>query len=156
MTPAALANKLWSTRRGVSLLLVVMMMAVAVLLYAILTSTSHRAQVVNYGSAVYTPDKLSYCPGETLAYNVHVKVSEEDLPALVHVVEAWRREIDGLTLQTTSRAYDLPLVRPSDIRTVAHRVVPDLAPGAYWLDHVSRNGSVEGYTVGPVTIEDCT
>lgn len=155
MTPAMLAHKIWTTRRGVGLLLTAMMLAVGVLLYIILASVPQRAQVVDYGSAVYTPDKPSYCPGDTMTYHVRVVVRSEDLPALLRVVEAWHREADGITLQSTARTFELPLVRPVDVQTVARRAVPDLAPGVYWLDHVSQNGSVAGYTVGPVTIEDC-
>ena len=153
MTPTALVQKMWTTRRGVGLLITAMMLAIMALLYAILLNIDYRPQIVNYGSAVYAPGQPAYCAGETKTYDEQVTVRPDDLPALLHVVEAWRRDADGVTLQTTAVSYELPLVRPVDIRRTARRTVPDLPPGAYWLDHVSQNGETTGYTVGPVTIQ---
>lgn len=155
MTPAILANKLWSTRRGVGLLIAALMVTMALLLYAILMDTQRRAVVVSYGSAVYAPDREMYCPGEEMRFPVQVEVTANELPTIAHVVEAWRRDKDGLTLQTTTRVYELPLVRPIEIRTTALRLIPDLSAGVYWFDHVSINGRADAYTVGPVKILDC-
>ena len=154
MTPAVLAHKIWTTRRGVGLLISAMMLAVLALTYAILVNADHR-QVVSYGSVVYAPTPASVCPGDSITYPVEVTVTADDLPALSRVVEAWRRDADGVTLQTTARVYELPLVRPVTVRTTARRTAPNLPAGVYWLDHVSQNGKTTGYTVGPVTILDC-
>ncbi len=155
MTPVTIARTLWTTRRGVGLLIVTMMAAVALLLYAILLDVQSRPVVVEYGSAIYAPDKAAYCPGEEMRFPVEVLVLAHELPSIAHVVEAWRREADGVTLQTTARSYELPLVRPVEVRTTARRLIPDLPAGVYWLDHVSVNGREDAYTVGPVVIEEC-
>lgn len=155
MTTIMLARRVWSTRRGMGLLIGAMMLVTMALLYMILSNVSQRPEVVRYGSVVIAPDQPVLCPGETLTYPVSVTVLESDLPVLLHVVEAWHRESDGLTLQSTARSYELPILRPVDVQATARRVTPDLAPGVYWLDHVSVNGTTEAYTVGPVEIRPC-
>ena len=90
-----------------------------------------------------------------MTYPVSVVVLEHELPVVIDVAEAWYREADGITLQSTGRSYQLPVLRPVNVQTMARRTVPDLAPGVYWLDHISENGRVESYTVGPVTIKNC-
>ena len=155
MTPAVLARKIWTTRRGVGLLIAAMMLATTVLLYMIALDITQQAEIVSYGSRIITPHEAAYCPGETMTYDVAVSVSANDLPIILHVVEAWYRAADGITLQSTARVYELPILRPVNVQAVARRTVPDLPPGVYWLDHVSQNGKIEGYTVGPVEIMSC-
>lgn len=152
MTTAMLAQRLWTTRRGVGALVGLLMVVIGLLLYAILTMAP--AQVVEYGSQVIQPERSTYCPGETMRYQVTVTVLGEDLPVIWHVVEAWQRNSD-VVLQSTTVSYEIPLVRPLDIKTTAQRAVPDLSPGVYWLNHVAQNGETTAYTVGPVTIQDC-
>jgi hypothetical protein len=158
MTPTTLARKaahtMWTTRRGVGILVGLLMVIIGLLLYAIITSGP--AQVVEYGSTVIAPDQGAYCPGETMTYPVTVSVFEHDLPVTLEVNEVWWRERDGLTLQSTARVYKLPLLRPVNVQATARRTVPDLEPGVYWFDHISENGRTEAYTVGPVTIKECS
>lgn len=155
MTTTTLVRRIWSTRRGIGLLIAAMMLATMALLYMILDNVSRRPEVVRYGSVVIAPDQPAYCPGETMTYPVRVSVLEGDLPVVLHVVEAWYREADGITLQTTARVYELPILRPVSVQATARRIVPDVAPGVYWLDHMSQNGKIETYTVGPVEIRPC-
>jgi len=129
------------------------MVTIGLLLYAIITSGP--AQVVEYGSTVIAPDQGEYCPGEAMTYPVTVIVHEHELPVILYVTEAWYRETDGITLQSTARVYQLPLLRPVNVQATARRTVPELAPGIYWFDHISENGRIEAYTVGPVRIKDC-
>lgn len=152
MTPAMLAQRLWTTRRGVGALVGLLMAVIGLLLYAILTMAPPR--VVEYGSEIIQPERSVYCPGETMRYPVRVTVLSNDLPVIWHVVEAWQRD-GGVALQTTAVSYEIPLVRPLDIEAMAGRAVPDLPAGVYWLNHVAQNGEVTAYTVGPVTIQDC-
>lgn len=153
MTPATLVHTLWTTRRGVGALVGLLMIVIGLLLYAIVASAP--TQVVQYGSAVIAPERSEYCPGETMTYPVTVTVHEQDVPVILYVAEAWYRERDGITLQSTAISYQMPILRPVTVQANAHRIVPDLAPGVYWLDHMSENGRAEAYTVGPVTIKDC-
>lgn len=155
MTPAIIVQKLWTTRRGVGLLIAAMMLATTLLLYMIALDITQQTKIVSYGSRIITPHKAAYCPGETMTYDVSVSVAANDLPITLHIVEAWYRAADGITLQSTAQVYELPILRPVNVQTVAKRVVPDLPPGIYWLDHVSQNGKIEGYTVGPVEIMQC-
>ena len=155
MTPAVLVRKMWNTRRGVGVLIAAMMLATTLLLYTITLDITQRPEIVSYGSRIITPHKAAYCPGDTMTYDVTVSVADNDLPVVLHVVEAWHRDEDGITLQSTARVYELPIIRPINVQTVAKRVVPDLPTGVYWLDHVSQNGKFEGYTVGPVTVATC-
>jgi len=152
MTPAMLAQRMWTTRRGVGALVGLLMAVIGLLLYAILTMAP--AQMVEYGSQVIQPERSAYCPGETMRYPVRVSVRGVDLPVIWHVVEAWQRE-GGVVLQSTAVSYEIPLVRPLSIDATASRTVPDLAPGVYWLNHVAQSGEATAYTVGPVTIQDC-
>lgn len=153
MTPATLAHTLWTTRRGVGALVGLLMAVIGLLLYAIVTSAP--AQIVEYGAAVIAPDRSEYCPGETMTYLVTVTVHEWDVPVILEIVEAWYRERDGVTLQTTAVSRRIPVLRPVTVQANAQRTVLDLAPGVYWLDHINENGSAQAYTVGPVTILDC-
>jgi hypothetical protein len=155
MTPTAIAHRVWSTRSGVGLLIAALVAVILVLLYLILVNVQQRAVVISYGSAVYAPDKAAYCPGDDMRFPVQVTVTANELPSIAHVVEAWRRDSDGLTLQTTATVYEVPIVRPVDISTTGRRKVPELSAGVYWLDHVSVNGREDAYSVGPVTILDC-
>ena len=155
MTAAVLVRKMWTTRRGVGLLIAAMMLATTVLLYMIALDIMQQARTVSYGSRIITPDQPAYCPGETMTFDVAVNVAADDLPVILHIVEAWWREADGITLQATARSYELPILRPVDVRATARRVVPDLPTGVYWLDHVSENGTIEAYMVGPIEIRPC-
>ena len=155
MTPTVLAHKLWSTRRGVGLLIVALLAVIVALLYAIMMDTTRDIVTVRYGSAIYAPDKPAYCPGEIMVYPVQVDVLPSELPLVRRVTEAWRRDQDGVTLQSTANSYNLPLVAPISVSTSARRAIPDLPAGVYWLDHVSENGAITGYTVGPVMIKVC-
>ena len=152
MTPAMLAQRMWTTRRGVGALVGLLMAVIGLLLYAILTMAP--AQVVEYGATVIRPERSAYCAGETMRFPVSVSVRGADLPVIWHVAEAWQRE-GGVVLQSTAVSYEIPLVRPVDIDATASRAVPDLTPGVYWLNHVAQNDETTAYTVGPVTIEDC-
>lgn len=152
MTPAILAHKIWTTRRGVGALAALLMALIGVLLYLIITASPPR--IVEYGSTIIEPDRAGYCPGETMRYPVEIKVNAADLPVILRVVEAWERS-DGIVLQSTAVVYEMPLVRPVNLKATASRTIPDLRPGVYWLNHVSENGETKAYTVGPVTVLDC-
>jgi hypothetical protein len=154
MTPATLAHTLWTTRRGVGLMVGGLMAIMGLLLYAIITSGPR--DIVIYGSLVIAPERSEYCPGDIMLYPVEVVIDADDVPVILRVNEAWYREADGVTLRVTATSYELPILRPVNVNATARRVVPDLAPGVYWLDHISVNGRAEAYTVGPVTVKDCT
>jgi len=155
MTPATLVHRIWTTRRGVGVLIVAMMATITMLLYSILSNAQSQSLVVSYGSIIYTPDQSEYCPGEIMTFPVDLQVSPDSLPSIRNVVEAWRRDSDGVVLESTGRSFSVPLIQPMDLTITARRTVPDVKAGVYWLDHVSENGVTSGYTVGPVRIKDC-
>lgn len=156
MTPATLARKaahtMWTTRRGVGVLVGLLMAVIGLLLYAIVTAAP--ARVVEYGATIITPDRAEYCPGDAMRYPVQVTVLGSDLPVIWHIVEGWQRD-GGVVMTETTRSWELPIVRPLDVQATATRTVPDLAPGVYWLNHVAQNGETTAYTVGPVKIMEC-
>ena len=154
MTPAIFATRLWTTRRGMGLLMT-MMLVVSALVYAIATASIHSAAVVEYGSIVYPPLVSDLCPGDTLQYDNHIIVSADEIPAVLHVVEGWHSETTGTTLRATVTVFEYPITRPADFSVLTSRTVPDLPPGVYWFDHVAVNGHATGYTVGPVNVLDC-
>ena len=153
MTPATIVRVVWTTRRGFGVVIAGLMLAISLLLYSIAMSTP--PQVVRYGSDVYVPLEASYCPGDVMRYHNRIVVHAEDVPAILHVVEGWHDEARGITLRSTVSTYELPLVRPTDLDVITTRQIPDLPAGVYWFDHVARNGTTTGYTVGPVVVADC-
>ena len=153
MTPVALVQHVWTTRRGVGLVIVALVLGIAALLYSLADNAPPR--IVEYGSAVIAPDRASYCPGDVMQFEQQFVVYPADLPTILDVVEAWHSETTGLTLRATATSYRLPLVRPEDFVLQVSRTIPDLPPGVYWLDHVATNGHTTGYTVGPVEVLFC-
>ena len=152
MTPALLIHRIWSTRRGVGGL-IALMLVVGALLYATWAGMAQRRPVVvRYGAEVIAPEDATLCPGDVLRYPVHVTVNADELPAIQYIIEAWYSVKIGVPLRATVYEETLPLVRPINIQTTARRIVPDVPPGVYWLDHVTRNGRTMAYTVGPVTV----
>lgn len=156
MTPATLAHRvahtIWTTRRGVGVLVGLLMAIIGLLLYAVLTASP--AQVVEYGATIIAPERGEYCPGEIMRYPVQVSVGASDLPVIWRITEAWQRD-SGVIVTETARSWELPIVRPLDVQATATRTVPALAPGMYWLNHVAQNGETTAYTVGPVTVRNC-
>mgnify|MGYP000981076974 CR=1 FL=1 len=151
MTPVALVQHVWTTRRGVGLVIAALVLGIAMLLYSL---AGNQPRVVQYGSAIIAPEKASYCPGETLRYQVHVEVDAHSLPSVSRIYEGWYSVARGVVLRDTVTELTIPLLRPTDIDATASRVVPDVEPGEYWYDHVSRNGRIEAYTVGPIEVLD--
>ena len=152
MTPVAIVRNVWTTRRGMGVTIAALVAGIALLLYSLAGSASPR--IVEYGSAVIAPEKSSYCPGETMRYQVHVIVDAGELPSVSIVNEGWYSVARGVVLRETVTQMTFPLVRPTDIEATASRIIPDVEPGEYWYDHVSRNGRIEAYTVGPITVLD--
>lgn len=153
MTPRVFAHRIWESRIGVGGLVVMLLFVMAVL-FAYHEQTTPR-EIIRYGSLVISPEQEAYCPGETMTYPVTVSVEADSLPIILVVLEGWENE-RGIVLNSTITKQEIPIVRPSNFSGTARRVVPDVTPGVYWLNHVSANGTVEGYTVGPITILDCT
>lgn len=152
MTPVALVQHVWTTRRGVGLVIAALVAGIVLLLYSL---AGNQPRVVQYGSAVIAPEQPSYCPGDAMRYEQHFTVYPSELPAILDVSEAWHNAATGLTLRATATDYRIPLVRPSDLTATVTRTVPDLPPGVYWFDHVATNGERTGYTVGPVEVLAC-
>ena len=154
---ATMMRNIWTTRRGAGMMLILWTVLVAGLLYVVATGSAYHTPAVRYGSAVYTPiDPGPYCPGDVLRYNGVIVVDESEIPAILRVTEGWHNEATGITPRDTVFEYNLPLVRPTDLKLVISRTLPDtLTPGVWWFDHVSVNGHASGYTVGPVTVVAC-
>ena len=150
MTPVAIVRNVWTTRRGMGVTIAALVAGIALLLYSLAGSASPR--IVEYGSAVIAPEKSSYCPGETMRYQVHVEADAHSLPSVTHIYEGWYSVARGVVLRSTVTEMTIPLLRPTNIDTTASRVVPDVEPGEYWYDHVSQNGRIEAYTVGPIEV----
>lgn len=149
MTPVALAQRVWTTRRGVGFVIAALALGITVLLYSLASNT---ARTVEYGSAVIAPELPVYCPGDALRYPVRVTVEAHNLPSVASIYEGWYSVERGVVLRSTVTQTTIPLLRPASIDATATRIVPDVEPDEYWYDHVSRNGRVEGYTVGPITV----
>ena len=149
MTPVALVQHVWTTRRGVGIVIAALVLGIAMLLYSL---AGNQPRVVQYGSAIIAPEQPSYCPGETLRYQVHVEADAHSLPSVTHIYEGWYSVARGVVLRSTVTEMTIPLLRPTNIDTTASRVVPDVEPGEYWYDHVSQNGRIEAYTVGPIEV----
>lgn len=147
----SLAVNVWTTRRGVGVVIAMLVIGIAVVLYSLATGTT---QVVRYGSAIIAPEQASYCPGDTLRYHVHVVVDPQNLPSVSKVHEGWYSVDHGVVLRDTVTELTIPIVRPADIHATAIRVVPDVPPGVYYYDHVASNGHAEAYSVGPITVLD--
>lgn len=155
MTPAVLVHKIWHTRIGVSALLSFMILIIGLLVYVIFANTQvNTVEIVKYGSSRYVPDKEFYCPGDTMIYNVRVEVDNTHLPTTIEIDEAWKTN-SGISLKDTAVYERIPQTVPFFYDGPAKRIVPDLKPGIYWLDHVSTNGSNNGYRVGPINVVEC-
>ena len=158
MSAAAVMMKtIWTTRRGAGMMLILWTALVAGMLYILVADWDINAPTVQYGSLVYTPiDPGPYCPGDVLRYNGVIVVDASEIPAILRVAEGWHNEETGITPRNTVFEYNLPLVRPTDLKLVISRTLPDtLTPGVWWFDHVSVNGHASGYTVGPVEVVAC-
>lgn len=125
------------------------------LLWLTAINISEKPQIVSYGVEVIQPEFSSYCPGDTMAYEVTVTADASHLPAAIHIVESWWHEETGRNITSTSTDYWLAVLREASISAVAVRTVPDLPPGTYWLNHVAVDGKTQAYTVGPMKIRDC-
>lgn len=153
MTPAALAHKIWHTKIGVSALLLLIIFIISLLMYVIFTNM--QTHVVKYGSSRYSPDKVAYCSGDTMTYTVTLSVNSFGLPATHIIDEDWKTS-NGISIRATQSTQRIPLVEPTYYSGPAHRIIPDFfKPGVYWFDHVSQNGTKEGYRVGPVNVVEC-
>ena len=136
------------------------LIAIAVILALTIPKLFHQSQIIRYDNnnewLEATP--ISMCPGDTFTFPVAIAV--EETPAYTRIVESWCRQSDGICPRQFSTTYEIALLEPLIVNTVATRAIPsDLPPGDWQLQHINESHvtgkiTVTGYGVR-VTIKDC-
>ena len=117
-----------------------------------------RSRPVSYSVEHITPVNPYLCPGDQLRYPVVLEVRET--PVVLTITEAWCRVgADGVCDRGSTVVYNVPVLRPRYINTIAGRTVPSTAffrPGdRLEFHHATTDGdTVTGYIVGPVVVRD--
>ena len=147
-------------RRKERILSGIALVVIAVILALTIPQLLHQSQIVRYeDSNVWleaTPALV--CAGEAFSFPVSLVV--EDAPAYTRIVESWCRQSDGICPRQFSTTYEIALLEPLIVNTVATRAIPsDLPPGDWQLQHINESHvtgkiTVTGYGVR-VTIKDC-
>lgn len=148
-----------SRKRQRALLLLVVSLALLGWLVWGMVADLRRAPVA-YKVQSIAPVESYLCPGDQLRYPVELEVSE--VPIILTIVESWcRAGPDGVCSQATTVEYQVPVLRPRTIDTMAVRTVPDapfFRPGdKIEYQHATTDGkTVTGYVVEPIVIRnDC-
>ena len=146
-----------SRKRQRALLLLVVSLALLGWLVWGMVVDLRRAPVA-YKVQSITPVNSYVCPGDQLRYPVVLEV--RNTPVILTIVESWcRAGTDGVCSQATTVQYQVPVLRPRTIDTIAVRTVPDVPffrPGdRIEYQHATTDGkTVTGYVVEPIVIRD--
>jgi hypothetical protein len=117
-----------------------------------------RSKPVEYKVQSIAPANSFLCPGDQLRYPVVLEV--RDVPTVLTIVESWcRAGTDGVCSQATTVQYQVPVLRPRTIDTMAVRTLPKspfFRPGdKIEFQHATTDGKVvTGYVVEPIVIRD--
>lgn len=148
-------------RQRMLMLLVATLTLLAWLIWGMIVDL--RSRPLSYHIQYTQPVNSFLCPGDTLRYEVQIEVSK--VPAALTIVESWCEvRTGGVCNQETTRAYQLGVLRPRQVYTLANRTVPDTpffrVPGReleFWHTTTTTTNagvSVTGYSVGPIVIRD--
>lgn len=118
---------------------------------------SVRAQAVNFTVNVIQPDALAYCPGDSVTYDVDVRVTH--YPAVIQITETWcEKGLTGHCSAALSRTWNQAVLEPRQITAQASRPIPDnpffQAGKTYQLYHAVIDGRPEWYIVDNIKIKD--
>lgn len=144
-------------KRKVALIILVILSAF--LLVAVLGAihASVRAQAVKFAVDVIQPDAPAYCPGDSITYDVDVRVTH--YPAVIQITETWcEKGPTGRCSAALSRSWNQAVLEPRQITAKAVRVIPVnpfFQPGqVYQLYHAVIDGRPEWYIVDNIKIKD--
>lgn len=144
-------------RRRMIVLLVAVLALLTWLVWGMVTDL--RSRPVSYRVEYITPVNSYLCPGDALRYEVQLAVTQT--PVILHIVEAWCRPgVGGVCERASTTTYEVPVLTPRSVYTLASRTVPDTPffhkPGEQLeFHHATTDGkTVTGYIVGPVIIRD--
>ena len=145
-------------RQRATLLLVVSLALLGWLVWGMVSDL--RSAPVSYKVQSIAPVNSFLCPGNQLRYPLVLEV--RNTPVILTIVESWcRAGPDGVCSQATTVEYQVPVLRPRTIDTMAVRTVPDapfFRPGdRIEYQHATTDGkTVTGYVVEPIVISnDC-
>lgn len=117
-----------------------------------------RSRPVSYNVRYIQPVNSYLCPGEQLRYEVALSVTQA--PTILHIVEAWCRPgAGGICDRGSTVVYEVPILMPRLVGTIAGRTVPDTAfiraSTELEFHHATTDGkTTTGYIVGPVWLRD--
>ena len=149
-------SRLRRHRRRMILVLLVALAAVAWVVYAMVSD--FRSRPVDYRVRLIAPVNPYLCPGDQLRYPVVLEVRET--PVVLTITEAWCRVgADGVCDRGSTVVYNVPVLRPRYIDTIAGRTMPDTpffrAGDQLELHHATTDGDdVTGYVVAPIVVRD--
>lgn len=144
--------QVWRSSRAVAI-----MWVVVVILFVVAFTVMLPRLFVRY-DVVIPPVESQLCPGDSLTYDVVVKI--EHFPGVATISENWcHAGRAGACSNTLAKTRDIPLAAYRQIAGSPSIPIPVSSffnrPGPYEYWHVAVNGKADGYTV-PFTIrEDC-
>lgn len=144
-------------RRRVALIILGILSAFLVVTILGAIHASVRAQAVQFDVAVIQPDRPDYCPGDTLTYDVDVRVTH--YPAVIQITETWcEKGLTGRCSAALSRSWNQAVLEPRQITANAVRPIPVnpffQAGKVYQLYHAVIDGRPEWYIVDNIKIKD--
>lgn len=143
-------------RHIVIVILVILLALLAVGLTVAIHSTVMAASV-EFTVKVIQPDALAYCPGDSVTYDVDVRVTH--YPAVIQITETWcEKGLTGRCSAALSRTWNQAVLEPRQITAQASRPIPDnpffQAGKTYQLYHAVIDGRPEWYIVDNIKIKD--
>lgn len=147
----------FARRRRVAIAVLVVLLAFLLVTVWGAIHASVRAQAVNFTVNVIQPDAPSYCPGDTVMYDVDVRVTHS--PAVIQVTETWCEKGEtGRCSSALSQSWDMAVLEPRRIQAKASRPIPVnpffQAGKTYQLYHAVIDGRPEWYIVDNIKIKD--
>ena len=149
-------SRLRRHRRRMILLLIVSLVAIGLVIREMVAD--FRSRPVDYQVRTIAPVNPYLCPGDQLRYPVVLEVRET--PVVLTITEAWCRVgADGVCDRGSTVVYNVPVLRPRYIDTIAGRTMPDTpffrAGDQLGFHHATTDGqNVTGYIVAPIVVRD--
>lgn len=144
-------------RRRAILILIVALAAIAWVVWSMVAD--FRSRPVDYKVQIIAPVNPYLCPGDMLRYPVVLEVRET--PKVLTITEAWCRVGPaGVCDRASTVVYNVPVLRPRYVDTIAGRTMPDApffrAGDQLEFHHATTDGEhhVTGYIVAPIVVRD--
>lgn len=143
-------------QRVVIVALIILVAFLAAALWGAIHSTIMAASV-EFTVEVIQPDAPAYCPGDSITYDVDVRVTH--YPTVIQITETWcEKGLTGRCSAALSRTWNQAVLEPRQITAKASRQIP-VNPffrpgGTYQLYHAVINGRAEWYIVDDIKIKD--